>query len=78
MINNGTQILLLRSFQSLGGRYAFVAKLPHPHLTRIMRKMPRLGIFPNLLHFVPQTSHNPNVIPNRTPHQNRTTKKSSS
>jgi len=31
------------------------------HITRIMRKMPQLGIFPNLLHFVPQTSHNPDV-----------------
>jgi len=26
--------------------------------------MPRLGIFPNLLHFVPQTSHNPDVVRN--------------
>jgi len=23
--------------------------------------MPRLGIFPNLLHFIPQISHNPDV-----------------
>ena len=36
----------------------------HPRLTRIMRKMPQLGIFPNLLHFVPQTSHNPDVMLN--------------
>ncbi|MEZ4087837.1 MAG: hypothetical protein R3B71_05955 [Candidatus Gracilibacteria bacterium] len=29
-----------------------------------MREMPRLGISPNLLHYVPQTSHNPDVVSN--------------
>ncbi len=33
-------------------------------ITRIMRKMARLAIFPNLLHCVPQTSHNPDVKSN--------------
>jgi len=34
------------------------------HLTRIMRKMPQLGIFPNFFRFAPETSHNPDVIRN--------------
>jgi len=31
------------------------------HLTRIMRKMPQLGISPNFFRYAPETSHNPDV-----------------
>ena len=34
-------------------------------ITRIMREMARLAISPNLLHYVPQTSHNPDVVRNK-------------
>ena len=63
--SNARQNLLLRSFQSLGGRCAFAPlRYAHPHLTRIMRKMARLAIFPNFLRYASATSHNPDVMSN--------------
>jgi len=55
MINENEKYFLNSSHAALSSRWS------SGRITRIMRKMPQLGIFPNLLHFVSQTSHNPDV-----------------
>ena len=55
-----TSDLLCAPFGRLG-TLRFRRFTPHPHLTAIKRKNPRLGFFPNFLRYAPKTSLNPNV-----------------
>ena len=52
-------------FHSARGTLRFRRFTPHPHLTAIKRKNPRLGFFPNFFRFAPETSLNRDVMLNK-------------
>jgi hypothetical protein len=55
---NENEKYFLNSLHSVAPRCALIRFAPSGRLTRDIRFGARLAIFPNSLHFVPQTSHN--------------------